>query len=82
MINENNINENVYNEIVKRFKQKLGMDIDLDAEYEKIQRKESNLPRMKRDNIITLIEYKKIYLSSSSSSESKIKENNQEKNQI
>lgn len=76
MIDENNINENVYNEIVKRFKQKLGMDIDLDAEYEKIQRKESNLPRMKRDNIITLIEYKKIYLSSSSSSES-----NQEENQ-
>ena len=77
MIDENNINENVYNEIVKRFKQKLGMDIDLDAEYEKIQRKESNLPRMKRDNIITLIEYKKIYLSSSSSCES-----DQEENQI
>lgn len=69
MIDENNIDENVYNEIVKRFKQKLGMNIDLDAEYEKIQRKESNLSRMKRDNIITLIEYKKIYLSSSSSSE-------------
>ena len=69
MIDEINIDENVYNEIVKRFKQKLGMNIDLDAEYEKIQRKESNLSRMKRDNIITLIEYKKIYLSSSSSSE-------------
>lgn len=63
------IDEKTYNKIVEKFKQKLGMDIDLDAEYEKIQRKESNLPRMKRDNIVTLIEYKRNYFSSSSAVE-------------
>ncbi|MBR4317041.1 MAG: hypothetical protein IKP65_08830 [Alphaproteobacteria bacterium] len=63
------LDEKTYNKIVEKFKQKLGMDIDLDAEYEKIQRKESNLPRMKRDNIVTLIEYKRNYFSSSSAVE-------------
>ena len=48
-----------YDKAVKRFIDGLGKDIDLDAEYEKIMNKESNLSRSQRDTVVALVEYKK-----------------------
>ena len=48
-----------FEEAVKRFISTLPADIDIDKEYEKIQKKESNLSRSQRDTIEAIVEFKK-----------------------
>lgn len=47
-----------FDKAVKKFVGGLGEEIDLDAEYEKIKNKESNLSRSQRDAVVALVEYK------------------------
>lgn len=51
--------EKDFNEAVKKFIKTLPYDIDIDEEYNKIQKKQSLLSRTQRDTIEAIVEYKK-----------------------
>lgn len=55
-------NQEAFEKAVKKFMDGLGDQIDLDAEYEKIKNKKSELSRSQRDTVVALVEYKRDHI--------------------
>lgn len=60
---DHHISKEDFDKAVQKFLSSLNSEIDLDAEYEKIQNKTSELSRMQRDTVIAIVEYKREHFS-------------------
>ena len=63
------VSKEEFDKSVARFVNDIGVEIDLDAEYEKIMKKESKLSRMQRDTVVAIVEYKREHFDNKSTVE-------------